>query len=61
MSVETGDRDVRYAADPVERESVGAFRAIAEMIRSSARGSIVWSDPAGGAASARIASVSSIG
>ncbi|MDG1359817.1 MAG: beta-ketoacyl synthase N-terminal-like domain-containing protein [Phycisphaerales bacterium] len=50
---------VDHATERVERESVGAFRAIANVVRGSNGGLVVWPDPAGGAAFVRIAPVSS--
>ncbi len=59
MCAGPGDHQVAHTTDSVERESVGAFRAIEELVRASTGGLVVWPDPAGGAASARIAPVSS--
>ncbi|MAH66826.1 MAG: hypothetical protein CMJ27_10640 [Phycisphaerae bacterium] len=58
-SAGTGECELRHAGERVERESVGAFRAIAELVETSEGGLVVWPDPAGGAAFARIAPVSS--
>jgi 3-oxoacyl-[acyl-carrier-protein] synthase II len=56
-----GECKIEHATDRVERESVGAFRAIADAIQASDGRLIVWPDPAGGAAFVRIAPVSSSG
>ena len=59
MSAGTGEYELRDAGERVERESVGAFRVIAELVETSEGGLVVWPDPAGGAAFVRIAPVSS--
>ena len=59
MSAGPGECEVAHATERVERESVGAFRAIAEVAAAAEGGLIVWPDPAGGAAFVRIAPVSS--
>ena len=59
MSAGPGECEVVHATERVERESVGAFRAIAEVAAAAEGGLVVWPDPAGGAAFVRIAPVSS--